>query len=1045
MPYQTSRHMPKRWANRQNPLRPRHLIRLAHTEGAYVLRRATRVDSIAIRVRVFLAVCVGVLVFGVGVAGAQLNEMATFGSAGSAGGEFASPQGVAVDQASGDVYVVDAGNWRVEKFTASGSFVLAFGAGVDVTTGGDVCTAASGDTCGPGTSGSGAGEFQAPAFVAVDDSGGASAGDVYVADTGDDVVSKFDSSGNLIASWASGGQLNGSASFGSIDGIAVDASGDLLVINGGNVVYEFGQDGSAITNFATTRGMDPAGLAVNGSGDLFKVNGDGSVEELTSSGGDVGQVTQTSAAGIAIDPSSGDLFVNTATGIAEYAFDSSGNVIQPGGSPCAVQPNTGCAATDSFGSLTAGTGVAFDPSVTLAGSGGPGALYAADASADDVAVFVPPAPAAPSVLAGSEAASSVTSDSATIGASVNANGLDTHYYFEYVDDADYDSSAPDPYSAGTQIPAAPGTDIGSAFFVQSLTANLTGLAATTEYHFRVVATNSMGTTDGPDQTFTTATPLAPSVDSESSSNIAATTATLNAQVNPDYADTHYYFEYVDAADYNPAATDPYSAGTQIPAAPGTDIGSVFGDQTVTANLTNLQPGVTYHYRVVAANTIGTTDGTDQTLTTYPVVTGPAQDIQGTTVTLTGVVNPQGADATYYFEYGPDTNYGTQIPITPADAGSGNSPVAVSIQLTNLDPSVTYHYALVATIGGTVTAGSDQTLVLPYIAPPDATTGSATSLGTTTATLSGSVDPEGSDATYHFEYGPTYAYGTTIPTTDADVGADTDTHQESASVSGLASDTTYHFRLVATGGGGVAYGDDQIFTTLPAKPSGETGAATGITSTSALVLGTVNPGGADVTYHFDFGTTSGYGDAAPSPDGDAGTGTLTETLGQELTGLTPATTYHYRLVVSNGGGTTDGPDETFTTLPAPNCAQSETCPQNPLSAGHLQVVSPSDVVNGRAALIIRCTGPTGAVCAGTATIRVVVSKVERQNGRRQTIHTVTAIGSAQFGLAVGGGTTVHIRLSAAGRKVLLRGSVEATVAIAPAIPGARKVTVKIRLV
>ena len=123
--------------------------------------------------------------------------------------------------------------------------------GVDQTTGGDVCTAASGDTCVAGTQGSGAGEFSAPAFVAVDNSGGPSAGDVYVGDPGDDVISKFDSSGNLITSWGSGGQLNGGSSFGSIDGIAVDSSGDLLVINDGNPVYEFAQDGTAVTNFAT--------------------------------------------------------------------------------------------------------------------------------------------------------------------------------------------------------------------------------------------------------------------------------------------------------------------------------------------------------------------------------------------------------------------------------------------------------------------------------------------------------------------------------------------------------------------------------------------------------------------------------------------------------------------------------------------------------------------------------------------------------------------------------------------------------------------------
>ena len=111
------------------------------------------------------------------------------------------------------------------------------------------------------------GSLHAPAFVAVDNSGGPSAGDVYVGDPGDDVVSKFDASGDLIASWGSGGvSLAGRRTFGSIDGIAVDGDGDLLVINGGNQVYEFGQDGAAVANFATTRGMSANGLAVSSVG-----------------------------------------------------------------------------------------------------------------------------------------------------------------------------------------------------------------------------------------------------------------------------------------------------------------------------------------------------------------------------------------------------------------------------------------------------------------------------------------------------------------------------------------------------------------------------------------------------------------------------------------------------------------------------------------------------------------------------------------------------------------------------------------------------------
>ena len=95
---------------------------------------------------------------------------------------------------------------------------------------------------------------------------------------------------------------------------------------------------------------------------------------------------------------------------------------------------------------------------------------------------------------------------------------------------------------------------------------------------------------------------------------------LSAEINPNFADTTYYFEYVDAADYNPSARDPYSAGTQVPVPPGTDIGSSNTDQSASVDLTGLAATTTYHFRVVAINSVGTTDGADQTFTTYPLPT-----------------------------------------------------------------------------------------------------------------------------------------------------------------------------------------------------------------------------------------------------------------------------------------------------------------------------------------------------------------------------------------------------------------------------------------
>ena len=91
--------------------------------------------------------CVGVLALGAGSAQAFQGFTFSFGSQGSGAGEFNNPQGVAIDQSTGDVYVVDASNFRVEKFTPdvssqTANFDLAFGDGVNNSGSGNanICT-----------------------------------------------------------------------------------------------------------------------------------------------------------------------------------------------------------------------------------------------------------------------------------------------------------------------------------------------------------------------------------------------------------------------------------------------------------------------------------------------------------------------------------------------------------------------------------------------------------------------------------------------------------------------------------------------------------------------------------------------------------------------------------------------------------------------------------------------------------------------------------------------------------------------------------------
>ena len=126
-----------------------------------------------------------------------------WGSAGAGNGEFNLPQGVAVD-ASGNVYVADTWNNRIQKFSPNGNFINKWG-----------------------SDGSGDGQFSLPGGVAVD-----SSGNVYVADTGNNRIQKFDSNGNLITKWGSYGSGNGQ--FANPLGIAVDSDGYVYVADAGN-------------------------------------------------------------------------------------------------------------------------------------------------------------------------------------------------------------------------------------------------------------------------------------------------------------------------------------------------------------------------------------------------------------------------------------------------------------------------------------------------------------------------------------------------------------------------------------------------------------------------------------------------------------------------------------------------------------------------------------------------------------------------------------------------------------------------------------------
>jgi len=99
--------------------------------------------------------------------------------------------------------------------------------------------------------------------------------------------------------------------------------------------------------------------------------------------------------------------------------------------------------------------------------------------------------------------------------------------------------------------------------------------------------------------------------------------------------------------------------------------------------------------------------------------------------------------------------------------------------------------------------------------PVVTTNAATAIGSTTATLNGSVNPEGQATTYQFQYGTTTAYGTNVPSPAGSAGSGSTAVNESAAVTGLTASTLYHYRITATNATGTTNGADQTFTTSAA--------------------------------------------------------------------------------------------------------------------------------------------------------------------------------------------------------------------------------------
>jgi hypothetical protein len=677
-----------------------------------------------------------------------------FGVAGSDPGQFApgGPASVAVDPSSGDVLVADPGH-TLGDGTTPDPRIERFDASGAYVSSFSIDAAA----------------FNSGVQLAVDPAG---SGSVYVSTVAGTVV-KYSLAGVLAYALdvgASGTAINPGA------GVAVDPSTGKVYVTaidtgtGGQVIDVFDGAGVFVSSFA---GLDspeaalycPTGLAADGN-DVYVLDpckgAGGRVDRYTPAGvfGVALDSTGLSPAVVAADPVSDEVFVGA------YPFSGAAPLVQ------------GYAAGGSA------LGQAFGPPqiagfAGLAVNGTTGSVYVADVTNTVVERYT--TFTGPTVT--TTTASSVGARSATLNGTIDPGGVSATYHFEYGTDTDYGAqTAESSPSSGTGAVAA--------------TTAVTGLLPNTTYHYRTVGTNAAGSITGNDQTLTTAA-AAPTLDGSAAFASAMTTTgvTLNGTLNPNSSATSFHFEY---------GTDT-SYGTSTPS---TDAGAGAADQPVTADLTGLVAGTTYHYRLVADNgTGGVQHGADGVFSTAPGTPVSATEVSVFGATLNGVVNPHGGAATYHFDYGTTTAYGRSTPET--DGGSGNTDLAISEVSGRLTPGTTYHVRLVVTINGQTTTSDDATFATG--AMPVAAASDPTGVTTTQATLAGTVDTYGKEGTYRFFVDALDGSYTT--STDArPVPAGDGPHGVSAALSGLPAGESFRVVLSVTSNGATTASDQVVFST-----------------------------------------------------------------------------------------------------------------------------------------------------------------------------------------------------------------------------------------
>jgi len=383
--------------------------------------------------------------------------------------------------------------------------------------------------------------------------------------------------------------------------------------------------------------------------------------------------------------------------------------------------------------------------------------------------------------------SSLTTTSAVGGGTISSSGGATITVSGLVWDANVNPSI----SLSTKT--TDGTTSGT------FTSSITGLTQGATYHVRAYATNIIGTSYGPDITFTTLTTPTVSV-TASVTSITGTTATSGGTISSDGGASITARGIVYGTSTN-SYTYTVTSGT--------------GTGTYTSSLTGLTPATTYFVRAFATNNIGTVYGTEINFTTSAVL--PTLDPTAIVSSITKTTALSGGNIT--------DNGGAVVTIsgivwsttsTPTIALStkttdGTSTGTYTSSLTGLTAATTYYVRSYATNSVGTNYGIQTSFTTLAQAPIVSATATPTSITRTTAIVGGTISLDGiPTATRGLVYGTSSGASTYSVT----VGSGAGTY--STTITGLTAGTTYFVRSFASNTLGVVYAtDEKSFTTSPA--------------------------------------------------------------------------------------------------------------------------------------------------------------------------------------------------------------------------------------